>query len=274
MYKPKISVIIPTYKPQAYLYECLGSLVNQTIDRSFFEVILVLNGCTNPWKSQIADYIASNMQGMNVNFIHTEQGGVSNARNIALDNAKGEYVTFIDDDDFVSARYLELLYEKVDRNVVSLCRPYAFNDGNVSTPVPYPMVKIYEEMCSQTDIRISSKVRKYFSGPWMKLISMSIIQDRRFDIRFKNGEDTLYMFLISDRIRGLNFADREAVYYRRYREGSAVTGKRKRSEVIKTGILQIGVYLKYFIRTPFCYNWIFLCTRLLSTIRGVILNCK
>ena len=270
----KISVIIPTYKPKEYLWECLNSLVNQTFPKKDFEIILVLNGCTEPYKSRIEQYIAECMDGMNVNFIHTEVGGVSNARNMALDHIKGDFITFIDDDDFISARYLELLYEKVDVNTISLCRPYAFNDGNFLTPVPYPMVQIYEEMCNRTDVRISSKVRKYFSGPCMKLIPRSIIQDRRFDVRFKNGEDTLFMFLISDRIKGISFSHRDAVYYRRYREGSAVTGKRKRCEIIRTGLHQMGLYLNYFIRAPFRYNWNFLCTRLLATLRGVILNCK
>ena len=270
----EISVIIPTYKPQDYLWECLDSLVVQTFPKEDFEVILVLNGCTEPYKSAIEQYIAETMQDMNVSFIQTEVGGVSNARNIALNNAKGKYVAFIDDDDFVSAKYLELLYDKVDANTVVLCRPYAFNDGNLSVPVSYPMMNIYKEMCNQTDIRISSRVRKYFSGPCMKLIPMGFIQDRRFDIRFRNGEDTLFMFLISDRIKDIAFSHQDAVYYRRYRAGSAVMGKRKRSEVIKTGICQIVQYLKYFIENPFCYNWNFLCTRLLSTIRGVILNCK
>ena len=106
MNKIKISVIIPTYKPQTYLWECLDSLRNQTLSHNDFEIIIVLNGCTEPWKSQISRYIATKMQSMNVKFIHTEQAGVSNARNIALDLVKGEYVTFIDDDDLVSPSYL------------------------------------------------------------------------------------------------------------------------------------------------------------------------
>ena len=128
-YFMKISVIIPTYKPQDYLWECLNSLVAQTFPKEDFEVILVLNGCCEPWKSNIQQYIDARMQGMNVNYIQTDEGGVSNARNIALDFAKGDYVTFIDDDDLISPTYLEELYEKAAPDTVSLCYPYAFNDG-------------------------------------------------------------------------------------------------------------------------------------------------
>ena len=67
----KISVIIPTYKPQNYLWECLESLVRQTFPGQHFEIILVLNGCTEPWKSQIEEFIRRKMSKMNVLFIHT-----------------------------------------------------------------------------------------------------------------------------------------------------------------------------------------------------------
>lgn len=266
----KISVIIPTYKPQDYLWECLDSLVAQTFSKEDFEVILVLNGCTEPYKSAIENYIAEKMQGMNVNFIHTEVGGVSNARNLALDQMKGEFITFIDDDDFVSPQYLESLYEKADAETISICYPHAFKDGYVETAVPYSMRKVYEDLHDKKNIRISSKVRKCFSGPWMKLIPMSFIQDRRFDVRFKNGEDSLFMFLISDKFKKFAFASKDAVYYRRYREGSAVTSERKRIDIFINGIKLIKVYFKYFLRTPFKYNWIFFSTRILASIHGIL----
>lgn len=266
----KISVIIPTYKPQDYLWNCLDSLVAQTFPKNDFEVILVLNGCNEPYKSAIERYVSERMGEMYVNFIHTEVGGVSNARNLALDQVKGEFVTFIDDDDFVSPRYLELLYEKIDSQTISLCCPYAFKDGYISEELSYSMKDVYLRMHNKTRIRISSKIRSYFSGPCMKLIPMDFVQDRRFDIRFKNGEDTLFMFLISDRIKQIKFAKQEAIYYRRYREGSAVTGKRKRSDIIKSNLRQMGVYSKYFMRRPLKYNWSFFCTRILGSIMGCI----
>ena len=188
-----ISVIIPTYKPQNYLWECLESLVAQTFPKEDFELILVLNGCTEPYKSAIENYIAEKMCGMNVNFIHTAIGGVSNARNLALNQVKGEFVTFIDDDDFVSPRYLELLYEKADAETISLCYPYAFNDAD-SKQIHYSITDAYDLLNVYGKQRYLN-ARKFFSGPWMKLIPNSFINDRRFDDRFVNGEDSLFMFL-------------------------------------------------------------------------------
>lgn len=101
----KISVIIPTYKPQSYLWECLDSLRNQTFPKSDFEIFLILNGCKDPYQSQIENYLLIH-EICNLRLIQTDQLGVSNARNIGLDCANGDYITFIDDDDYVSPYYL------------------------------------------------------------------------------------------------------------------------------------------------------------------------
>lgn len=263
----KISVIIPTYKPKEYIWECLDSLVEQTFCKDDFEVIIVLNGCCEPWNKEIETYIASKMQGMNVNFIQTDMPGVSNARNIALDNAEGEYVTFIDDDDLVSPKFLEGLYEKVTPETVSVCYPFAFNDGDSSTQIPYRITEAYEYCVRNNKSTLSSKVRKFFSGPCMKLIPMSFIQDRRYDVRFKNGEDSLFMFLISDKINKVSFTSKEAVYYRRYRENSAVTTKRSRKNIILNSLYVISLYSKYYFKSPLNYNLIFYLQRVSAAIK-------
>ena len=85
----KISVIIPTYKPKNYLWECLDSISNQTLQKQDYEVIIILNGSLDPWMNLIAAYIEDNMKEVNVRFIHTEKSGVSNARNMALDLPSG-----------------------------------------------------------------------------------------------------------------------------------------------------------------------------------------
>lgn len=264
----KISIIIPTYKPKDYLWECLDSLVAQTFPKTDFELILVLNGCCEPWNCQIQQYITTNMQGMNIHFIQTDQGGVSNARNRALDVAKGKYVTFIDDDDWISPRYLELLYAQVSPDTVAICYPYAFNDGKVEKQLPYAMTDVYECNCSKVS-SLSSKVRKFFSGPCMKLIPMSFIQDRRFDIRFKNGEDSLFMFLISDKIKQCRFADREAIYYRRFRENSAVTTKRSKKQIVTNQMKMMCEYTKTFLKHPLAYSLNFFFTRLLGAVKAM-----
>lgn len=243
----KISVIVPTYKPQGYLWECLNSIYNQTFAKSDYELVLVLNGCDEPFHSQIEDWLGKHSDLL-VQFFQTDEGGVSNARNIALDNARGEYITFIDDDDLVSPMYLQELYENATPDTISLCYPYAFNDGKIEVQLAYGITDAYNYCIEHKCDKLASRARKFFSGPCMKLIPISFIQDRRFDVRFKNGEDCIFMFLISDKFKKMSFTSKSAIYYRRFREGSAVTTKRSKKEVILNSLKCMNEYTKIFFR--------------------------
>lgn len=263
----KISVIIPSYKPKGYLWECLESLYNQTFPSSDFEILLVLNGCCEPYKSQIEEFLKGKDM-CNVCLIQTNQLGVSNARNIGLDRAKGDYITFIDDDDYVSPSYLEELYEKASPDTISLCYPYAFNDGSPEIQLPYYITKAYDYCyCKLGKLRLSSKVRKYFSGPCMKLIPMSFIQERRFDVHFRNGEDVLFMFLISDQFLFFTLSSRNAIYYRRYRQTSATMSRRnfrqKTKNVFRIIISLSRIYFKDYPK----YNCAFYLSRVLGQLK-------
>lgn len=258
----KISVIVPTYKPQAYLWECLDSIKNQTLHKEDFEVILVLNGCKEPYYGQIKEYISLSMSDSNVVLLQTDTGGVSNARNMGLDVAKGEYITFIDDDDYVSESYLEELYNKASVDTISLCKPIAFT-GNVNTSQPYPITDVFNKL-SASQLLHFTKARKYFSGPCMKLIHRDVIGQRRFDTRFVNGEDSLFMFLISDRMEKVSFTSASAVYYRRYRVGSAVTTQRPFGYWLKNCMKMFGAYLHIYFSAPTKYNLVFFVTRLMA----------
>ena len=263
----KISLIIPTYKPADYIWECLDSLEKQTFPKTYFEVILVLNGCKEPYYSQLKEYIAKSE--VQYNLIQTDEGGVSNARNIALDNAKGEYITFIDDDDFVSPSYLEELYAKSSPDTMALCYPYAFNDGDM-TQLPYSITEQYESRVPYGK-QSYPRTRKFFSGPCMKLIPVSFIQGRRFDVRFKNGEDNLFMFLISNKFKWVDFTSRNAIYYRRYREGSAISKKRGFLERITNPLKLIKEETIIYFKGN--YSFEFYITRILAECKSILYVC-
>ncbi len=264
----KISVIVPTYKPQDYLWECLNSLMNQTLSKQEYEVVLVLNGCTEPWKSQIAEYIKEHLQGMNINFIHTEIGGVSNARNVAIDFAKGEYITFLDDDDYFSSITLQRLSDFARPDVVTIFKPLAFYDGSQEF-FSYSRTLEYEENCKTVFLPFY-KVRKNFGGPVMKLFPRQIIGDRRYNLDFKNGEDSLFMFLISDRMNMVNFASEDAIYYRRIRKDSAVTSSKSFVNVFFNSMRLSREYSRIFFCGFNRYNFWFYITRLLGSVRAII----
>lgn len=266
----KISVIVPTYKPQAYLWDCLDSLAEQTFPKEDFEILLVLNGCCEPYNTQIKDWLSKHSD-LQVRYIQTDVAGVSNARNIALDNAVGDYVAFIDDDDYVSSDYLLGLYSKASPDTISLCYPYAFSDGIPEKQLPYRITDAYDYCISNGCNSISSKSRKFFSGPCMKLIPMSFIQGRRFDVRFKNGEDSLFMFLISDRFSKVSFASKDVVYYRRVRESSATTKHRDLCQRINCQLKLICEYSHIYYMSVKSYNFSFFFTRVLGAVKSIFL---
>lgn len=265
----KISVIVPTYKPQDYLWVCLDSIRNQTFAREDFEIILVLNGCNEPYYSKIKDYVNYKLRGYNVVLIQTDVGGVSNARNIALDCAKGEYITFIDDDDYVSDTYLQELFFAAAPDTISISNAVAFKDASNITPIKYQLSDIYRQFSTKSRICITSKVRKFFNGPCMKLIPLKYIRDRRFDVRFKNGEDSIFMFLISDEFNRIRFASQEAIYYRRYRDNSAVTQHRSVNNRLSNSLKVLNEYIKIYFSAPLKYNFIFFIQRVMVSFKNL-----
>ena len=268
----QISVIIPTYKPQAYLWECLDSLNAQSYSKKQFEVILILNGCNNPYFSQISDYIAKKLEGLNINFIQVDEGGVSNARNIGLDYAKGDYIMFLDDDDFLSPATLEELSRVMNQFDVVIFKPLAFYDGNKSY-FEYSRSFEYNAQSHKNKVSIN-QVRKNFSGPVMKLFPKSIIGDRRYNVNFLNGEDSLFMFLISNKIGKCVFASDEAIYYRRVRENSAATTNKSLWYVIKNSCSLIREYTYIYMTDIKNYNFIFFATRVLAALKAILFYKK
>lgn len=265
----KISVIVPTYKPQQYLWECLNSLKKQTLADGEFEVLIVLNGCSSPYYENIQCYIEQG-QMHNFQLIQTEVPGVSNARNVALDLAKGEYVTFIDDDDYVSSTFLEELYACAGPTVVSISNVFAFQDGTREV-IKYSKTENYKKI-SEKGIQRFYKARKFFSGPCMKLIHREIIGERRYNTKFQLGEDCLFMFLISDRMKYVRFASADAIYYRRFRENSALTRNRTRLSMVINSCRLIIEYTRIFFGHVFRYNLYFYITRMFGALKSMI--CK
>lgn len=115
MNNPLISVIVPCYNVEKYLPKCVESILSQTYKN--LEIILVDDGSPDNCGKICDDYAARDSR---IKVIHKENGGLSDARNVALDIMKGEYVTFIDSDDYVANDYVEFLYKLIAKNDVRM----------------------------------------------------------------------------------------------------------------------------------------------------------
>ncbi len=270
MEKHKVSIIIPTYKPGEYLYECLDSIYKQTVSKQCIELIVVLNGVVNGYKDAIQSYL-DGKEGMEIktNFLFTETPGVSNARNMGLDEADGDYVAFVDDDDWVSPNYIANLLEAssgdadiVEANVKGYDESSAcYVDDYLSVAFETNKRKIRPTLLS---------ARSFLSSSCCKLIRRSVIGGRRFDCRYRIGEDSLFMTLISNGIDKIRLATSDTVYYRRIRKESA-SRKKTSAKVYAAGQLRlVGEYLKIYIKGFPRYNTPFLATRIIAAIRNIV----
>ena len=122
--EPKISVIVPVYNVEQYLERCIKSLLNQTY--SNLEIILVDDGSPDNC-GLICDRFAA--QDNRVIVIHKKNGGVSSARNAGLDAASGEYIGFVDSDDWINAdMYRSLIHDAINMNADCVCCNYQWGE--------------------------------------------------------------------------------------------------------------------------------------------------
>ena len=113
--KPLISVIVPIYKVEKYLAICVDSLLRQSYGN--LEVILVDDGSPDECPAICDKYQNKDNR---IKVIHKKNGGLSDARNVGLDIAQGEYVAFVDSDDFVDEDYIYKLYNALQQNGTSI----------------------------------------------------------------------------------------------------------------------------------------------------------
>ena len=261
----EISVIIPTFKPQEYLWECLDSLKEQSLSKEKFEVIIILNGDKDPYFSKIEEYRRLNSSSLNIRLMHTDICGVSNARNIGLDNAEGRFIVFIDDDDKISRSYLEDLYNRADDETIVISNTYDFKDPESLIDVRATQLHATLSQKGRSSLKDS---RRFFFTVWMKMIPSAVIGGRRFDTSFTIGEDSIFMFRISDRIRSTDFTSSEAIYYHRLREDSAMGSQagKGRWKRIWNDIRIIASYTRIYLLGIRRYSLHFYLTR----VRGAI----
>lgn len=193
-----ISVIVPVYNVEKYIDKCIGSLLNQTYKN--LEIFLVDDGSTDS-SSGICDRYA--LSDPRIKVIHKENGGQSDARNVALDLISGEYVLFVDSDDFVESEYIEFLYallKSCDADI-SICSSKFLNENY--EVLKKKVWKFEKKELNNREALFELLHTKYFScEPWDKLFKSSLFEDIRFP-KGKIFEDlgTVYkVFLKSSKV--------------------------------------------------------------------------
>lgn len=210
-----ISVIVPIYNVEEYLDKCIQSIRKQTYKN--LEIILVDDGSTDQC-SLLCDNYAKEDDRIKV--IHKKNGGLSDARNAGLQIAAGEYVGFVDSDDYIHPRMYELLYEACINNEVevAMCRFQIFEENAVELQYDECKAKCFtrEEILSAY---INENTNELITpSVWSKLFKRECIKELSFPVG-KLCEDIVYTtkaFYNSDKVA---YLDAELYYYRQ-RAGS------------------------------------------------------
>lgn len=196
---PLISVIVPVYKAENVLKYCIGSILNQTF--TDYELVLVNDGSPDN-SGDICDEYAKNDDRIRV--IHQANSGVSSARNTGIDNAKGEYICFVDSDDYISEDYLEKLvsvknqYPQYDNVWCELHTVLNYDENLKSSNNDFPVTTY-----SVKDI-MTLHEEWLDAGPTCKLYNKETVVKNglKFDINLTLGEDLTFNFQYLDCTNG------------------------------------------------------------------------
>ena len=186
----KISVIVPVYKVEKYLNKCVDSIINQTYKN--LEIILVDDGSPDNCGKICDEYSKKDNR---IKVIHKENGGVSSARNVGLDLATGDYIGFVDSDDWIETDMYEyLLNICIKFNCqVSRCNYIECNDYNKTYKKEQEKISIFEN----DDIIIDLVTGNWNEGVlWNKLYKKSLLQGIVFDEKLSCSEDLLFNYYI------------------------------------------------------------------------------
>lgn len=220
--KSLISIIVPIYKVEEYLDECVTSIINQTYAN--LEIILVDDGSPDSCP-RLCDEWAKKDERIRV--IHKKNGGLSSARNAGLDVATGEYISFVDSDDFINLDALQNLYNRFqgDEDIVIVSGMiYRYKDGNINA-LKDEWRLTEEKVIAAKDFLLETLTQKTSHTVWNKLYRRNILDGVRF-CEGRNNEDILFMYDLGKKISNMDVRMIEIpqyVYYYRYREDSICT---------------------------------------------------
>ena len=183
---PTISVIIPVYNTEQYLRRCIDSVLAQTYQD--FELLLIDDGSKDSSGAICDEYAA---QDARVSVFHKENGGVSSARNVGLDNAQGEWITFVDSDDYIEENFLKSFEGNLDADLVVGNSTWLDNGGTEINSYNISLIGM-----SREELISRYLYSGMFNMSWGKFYKASLI--RRYGIRFNEimrfAEDLCFVY--------------------------------------------------------------------------------
>lgn len=257
---PKVSVIVPFYNVEGYIEKCLETLVNQTLKD--IEIILVNDGS----KDRSVDIVKKFMKEYpdKIVYLEKQNGGLADARNYAIPYAKGEYIAFLDSDDYVEKDMYQLMYE--------LAKKESSDMVECNFIWEYPDKK--REDIGEIYIGQFEMLEKVRVVAWNKLIKREILEKNK--IEFPKGlqyEDVEFTYKLVPFINKVSFVKKPCVHYVQ-REGSISNSQNERTkeifEVLENVInfyKEKEIYDKFKTQLEYLYVRYAFCSSLLRIVK-------
>lgn len=203
-HRPLISILSPCYNVEAFLPQCIDSIIKQTYTN--LQIVLIDDGSNDDTWSVMQHYADNDTR---IEIYHQHNQGVSSTRNHLLEKVKGDYVLFVDSDDWIEPDMVSFLVGKAmagEADIV-VCGMVKNDDT--------PKADYTEEVLDQDTTVKKFLFHKEMSGSlWNKLIKTSLLHGLRFDRRISYGEDALFCWHVLQRAHVIVFTDRQLYHYR------------------------------------------------------------
>lgn len=252
--QPLVSIIIPVYNAEAYIEKCLLSLINQTYKN--LEIIVINDGSIDDSENIIKKIIDADDR---IFLISGSNGGVSFARNRGIKKANGDYIVFVDADDYVENDYVEVLYSCIkNKNTdVAICN-FVINDEVRKDTLK---TKTFTSKDAIIDMLLA---RNFDSSVCCKIIKSDLAKSELFCEKLSIAEDMLYYYNIFGKCKNISYIDKTCYHYMQNDNGAISTVSDKKAESLDIFKELISNCHDRAIRESLCSKYVSTCFHLLS----------
>ena len=257
---PKVSVIVPFYNVEKYIEKCLETLVNQTLDD--IEIILVNDGSKDKTVDIVKKY--KEMYSNKIVYLEKENGGLSDARNYAIPYARGEYIAFLDSDDYVETNMYKEMYEIAQKE----------NSDMVECNFIWEYPNKTRIDIGTTYNNKHEMIEKIRVVAWNKLIKREILEKSK--VQFPKGyryEDVEFTYKLIPFLEKVSFCKTPMVHYVQ-REGSISNVQNKRNaeifdvmEHVMDYYKENNLYEEYYQELEYLYSRYAFCSSFLRIVK-------
>lgn len=235
--KLKFSIIVPAYNLSKFIIACLDSIVNQDLEKNEYEVLIINDGSTDTTASIVEEYTKKHQ---NFFLINKDNGGVSSARNLGLKKAKGEYIFFVDGDDFLCDNILGKIYSLIKNNNLDIARfGYNYATNFILRKDKPRVLEKSEKIIQGLEFLKKHDIDDFF--PWSFVFSREYLS--KHNLKFNNelsfSEDK--EFIIKSMVFDNNFMNFELIHYNynvlREDSATAVYSKKHLKDLIKSNLI-------------------------------------